>query len=107
MYTEGLSIDAILEKFHLDFISFGDTSIDFYDYYVVARTNPIYTFGSFAATFKKILLEKVQTFIGEGNKITINEDIVMKLLNMMLPVNKYVDNTTKLSKYEDPKYIKK
>mgnify|MGYP006092018851 CR=1 FL=1 len=45
--------------------------------------------------------------IGEGNKISFNEDMILKLINFMLPVNKYVDNTTKLAKYEDPKYIKK
>jgi hypothetical protein len=102
MYNEGLSIDALLAKTHLDFISFGDTDIDFFDYYVVARTNPKYTFGKFTATIKKMMLEQLQKIIGEGNEIIINEAIILKLINILLPVNKYVDNTTKLSKYEDP-----
>jgi hypothetical protein len=107
MYNEGLNIDDLLAKVHLDFISFGDTSVDFFDYYVVARTNPKYTFGKFTGTIESKLIEMEQNLIGNDNNITINEDIILKLINLLLPVNKYVDNTTQLSKYEDPKFIKK
>ena len=107
MYSEGFSINKMLAMVHLDFISFGETSIDFFDYYMVARTNPKFVFGHFADTFKKIITEQLQKMTGDGNKISINEDLILKVINFMLPVNKYVDNTTKLAKYEDPKYIKK
>jgi len=99
MFNTGISIDAILAKVHLDFISFGDTEIDFFDYYVVARTNPKYTFSKFTATLKKIMLEQMEKIIGEGNKIVINEQLIISIIDKLLPVNKYVDNTTQLTKY--------
>ena len=52
MYTKGIDVEKYLAEAHMNFISFGTTKIDYFDYYVVLQTNPSYTFNLYSATIK-------------------------------------------------------
>lgn len=103
MYFKGIDIDELLAKAHINFIAFGKTKIDFFDYYVVLETNPTFTFNIFSATIKNTMDKYIKMFLGPENKIIISIELINKLVDKIFPINQYIDPNTKLFSYDNNK----
>ena len=106
IYDKGLDLDYVLSQAHMDFISFGATQLMMEQDYMVINTNPVFTLEKFSNNLKKMMEDQLERIVGEENKFSISEKMIIDLIDYIWEKSKGIDWFDDKSNPSGPKKLK-